>query len=335
MTKEDHMAERERMRIVTTSGESGNWVDAGSLRFDSLYIGKPNDPASPVGVFVIASPTTGDRVAGLRTHDTEVLIAVIRGSIQLDGAWMGQGDLQFAAKGVPHGDLVIGPEGATFMIFFAQRQGMIPTFVDDEDQANFDRDLKDAVEEVAHGKSEASVALLAPRKTHRSRRGVKVTNFEEAALVAESPDEPAPEGIFRTRIDNDDLPWGPPILNGRTGVIVLGNLDDPYAPTIGVINVNNKPGDRTRSRHIHETDAINLIIEGALYMDGVWLTPGVSKVVSANYEYGDGLAGPQGVKFLEIWADQFGAMPSYTDPEDQAYFDVMKSHGHLSERLVI
>jgi hypothetical protein len=328
---------REPMRIVSASGESGNWVDCGSLRFDELYIGAPQDPASPVAVFVIASPKTGDRVAGLRTHDTQVLIAVIRGTIQLDGAWLKPGDLQFAAKGAPHGDLVVGPDGATFMMFFAERQGLIPSFVDREDQTNFDRDLRSAVEEVAQGKSEASFPLLAPRESYRPRRGIKVTSMSEARRLAEGDpfDEPTPEGLFRTRIDDDDLPWGPPLLNARTSMVILGNLSDPNAPAVGVINVKDGPGDALRGRHLHGSDAVNLIIEGAFYMDGVWLKPGEAKVVSANYEYGDGLVGPDGVKFLEIWPDQSGAMPYYSESEDRRYFEEMQSLGHLSERVVI
>lgn len=325
------------MRIVSASGETGDWVGCGYLRFDALYFGGVNDPDSPVAIFVIASPDTGDRVAGLRTHDTQVLIAVISGSIELDGAWFGQGDMQFVKKGAPHGDLVVGPEGATFVIFFSRRKGMIPSFIEEEDRENFDRDLRVSVEAVAAGKSEESVALLPPRRVHRARRGIKVTDLSAGTTNSADPvqDLPAPEGIFRTRIDNDELPWGPEMLNARTSMVILGDLDDDFAPAVGVINVKPGPGDRLRSRHIHKTEAVNLVIEGALYMDGVWLRPGESKVVAADYEYGDGLAGPEGVKFLEVWADQFGAMPVFADSEDQQYFEEMRALGHLTERLRI
>ena len=55
--------------------------------------------------------------------------------MEIDGFWFKPGQFLLAAPGVPHGDLLIGAEGATFMLLFGQRSGMVPTFADAEDQA--------------------------------------------------------------------------------------------------------------------------------------------------------------------------------------------------------
>lgn len=137
---------------------------------------------------------------------------------------------------------------------------------------------------------------------------------------------------MRTSLHDEGLPWGPPVLNARTAFIVLGDVDDPKAVTVGVLNVSPGPGDRLRGRHIHHADAINLVLEGAMYMDGAWLRAGESKIVNANFEYGDALTGPDGVRFLEIWSAQDGAEPVFTDENDHAYFEDVKARGHLQNR---
>jgi hypothetical protein len=138
--------------------------------------------------------------------------------------------------------------------------------------------------------------------------------------------------MMRTSFDDERLPWGPRVLNARTAFVVLGEVSDPKAPTVGIINVAPGPGDRLRARHTHKADAINLVIQGAMYMDGVWLRSGESKIVDANFEYGDALTGPEGVRFLEIWSCQDGAEPQFAEEDDQVYFEEIKSRGHLLER---
>jgi hypothetical protein len=239
--------------------------------------------------------------------------------------------MQVVAPGVEHGDLVIGPHGATLMLLFAKRSGVLPTFVDSGDQSAFDTKCRAAAELVAVGKAEDSFVLLPPRAEYTPRRGIKILDPESSETEA-SPADAGRPGLTWTRIDDDNLPWGPSLLNARTSLIVLGRLDDKQAPTVGVINVGPGPGDRLRGRHIHKTAAVNLVIEGALYMDGVWLRTGEAKVVTADLAYGDGLVGSEGVKFLEIWADQFGVEPIFEDPEDQAFFKFKTSKGHLQER---
>jgi hypothetical protein len=132
------------------------------------------------------------------------------------------------------------------------------------------------------------------------------------------------ELIF-TSIHDDSLTWLTRGLNVRISMVALGPLSDPASPAAGVIDAFPGPGDRLRSRHAHPTDAINLVLDGAMYMDGVWLRPGQAKIVPADAEYGDALTGPHGVKFLEIFVSLSGAVPAFIDPADQAYYQ--EAHG--------
>ena len=110
-------------------------------------------------------------------------------------------------------------------------------------------------------------------------------------------------------------------LNARTGLIPVGVEDDKGAPLMGIIWVNPGPGDPLRGRHCHHGDAINLVVEGAMYIDGTWLRPGQAKIIPSEFKYGDALTCPDGVIFLEIFETHAGAIPDFDDPEHQAYFE--------------
>lgn len=314
------------VKLSLRAGSDG-WFETPGLAFKVLCFGKSDSNDPPIAVFVRADETVGDRIAGRRTHDTAVFTTVIEGSIELDGRWCGPGDFQLAAAGAPHGDVVIGPWGATYMIFFGRRSGMVPSFLDPADQKIFDETLRGPVERLASGQDEAPVPLLHLKDSYTPRRGVKVTAKEWVDL-GKSPLPPEHPGLFFSAVNDDSLNWGPPILNARTSLVVVGEPDDPHAPVVGCINVAPGPGDRLRSRHIHGADALNLVIRGAVYMDGAWLRPGEAKIAPGNVEYGDGMAGPEGMDFFEIWSDLAGIMPTYTDPDDHAYFEQFRAKGH-------
>src|SRR5262249_27313073 len=117
-------------------------------------------------------------------------------------------------------------------------------------------------------------------------------------------------------------------LNARTGLLPCGVEGDKNAPLIGIIWVNPGPGDPLRGYHRHHEDAINLVVEGAMYIDGNWLRPGQAKTVPSEFKYGDAVACPDGVIFLEIFETHAGAIPDFYDPAHQAYFEEI--HGaHL------
>lgn len=316
-------------RIISVNGDSGEWTAAGELEYSSLFIGPPHDPDSPVAIFIRAGRTVGDRVAGRRTHSTAELLTVLDGTVQLDGRWMSKGDIQLAAPGVTHGDLVFGPDGATVMMFFASRKGMLPRFEDPGDQERFNAEVLPRASAVAEGRDEGDVPLLPSRPTYQPRRGIRADTGSP-----DSDQNPAPEdgGIIWTAVDDDELPWSHNI-NVRTAVIVVGDQDDVTAPTIAVINAGPGPGDRLRGRHIHTTDAVNFVVRGAMYMDGDWIHSGEAKVVPGHFEYGDALIGPEGVQFLEIFSAMPGAIPQFVDPLDQEFYDDRRASGHMVERL--
>lgn len=131
--------------------------------------------------------------------------------------------------------------------------------------------------------------------------------------------------VVFTSVRDERLEWLDRGLNAQTSVIVVGQKGDQGAPGVGIIRCAAGPGDRLRGRHTHTADAINLVIEGAMYMDGAWLRPGQAKVVPAGFEYGDAMVGPEGVTFLEIFADLPGIAPHFADSQDQDYFELV--HG--------
>jgi hypothetical protein len=322
---------RPSARIVSVHGNEAGWVGDGGIRFNALYFGAGEPSSAPVAVFLKADDNVGDYIAGLRTHPTPVAQVVVAGSAQIDGRWCSVGDIQVVAAGVEHGDLVVGPRGVTLMIMFAERSGVIPAFVDPDDQTRFDIACRTGAEAVAAGESEDSFVFLPARPDYTPRRGIKILDASVEAVDTDAELASSErQGIFWTSICDDNLPWGATVLNARSTGLVLGELKVTTSPVVGIVNVDPGPGDRLRARHTHKAAAVNLVIEGALYMDGVWLRPGEAKVVSADFEYGDGLVGPDGVKFLEIWSDLFGVEPVFIDAEDRAFFEYQKTKGHAT-----
>ena len=321
-------------KIVSMHGNEAGWVGDGDIRFNALYFGAGVPANAPVAVFTKADADVGDHIAGLRTHPTPIVQTVIEGAAQIDGRWCAAGDIQVVDEGVEHGDLVVGPHGVTLMTMLAERSGLVPTFIDPEDQKRFDSTCRLGAEAVASGEAENSFVFLPARPDYTPRRGIKVLDPTIKAVDADTESALYKRpGITWTSIHDDNLPWGQPNLNARSALIVLGARDNETSPVVGVVSVDAGPGDRLRGRHTHKSAAVNLVIEGALYMDGVWLRPGEAKIVPADFEYGDGLVGPEGVKFLEIWADQFGVEPDFVDPDDRAFFEYRKASGHLQQRM--
>ena len=109
-------------------------------------------------------------------------------------------------------------------------------------------------------------------------------------------------------------------INARTAMVPCGIDGDKNSPMIGVIWVNCGPADLLRGRHSHPGDAINLVVDGAMYMDGKWLRPGQAKIVPAELVYGDQITSPDGVVFLEIFENHAAAKPEFENPDCQAYY---------------
>src|SRR3546814_13710322 len=104
---------------------------------------------------------------------------------------------------------------------------------------------------------------------------------------------------------------------------------DQDSPVAAVIWLNSGPGDPLRGRHSHSCDAINLVVEGGMYMDGIWLRPGQAKIVPADTNYGDATVTDEGCIFLELFGDHYGAKPDDDNPEELAYWNEV--HGDVLE----
>lgn len=165
------------------SAPGGDWERCGPLEYATLFIGGELDPASPAAVVIRADRDAGDRIAGRRTHASSCMTVVIEGAVQLDGRWLGPGEIQIAPAGAAHGDLVIGADGAVLLLLFAQRSGLVPTFDEPGDQQRFDETLRAVVEDVASGRAERVTPLLPPRPAFTPRRNVVVTAPSELAAL--------------------------------------------------------------------------------------------------------------------------------------------------------
>lgn len=174
--------------------EDAGWVRCGGLQFRSIFIGPPRDPKAPVGIVVRAGVDVGDRVASTRTYATATMTVVTEGAMQIDGRWMKPGDIHITPAGVPHGDLVVGPRGATVFILFAERSGLIPEFADPNDQRRFDTELRAAVEIIAHGFDEISAPIFPLRDDYSPRRGIKVLDLADVESLKRSQEWPAANG---------------------------------------------------------------------------------------------------------------------------------------------
>jgi hypothetical protein len=150
-----------------------------------------------------------------------------------------------------------------------------------------------------------------------TKQAPKINIFEQARKEG--------RGVY-SNVKDPSLAWQRRALNARVFSIPLGVEGDANSPIPTLIWINAGAGDPTRGRHSHACDAINLVVEGSMYMDGFWLTPGQAKIVPAGHDYGDAVS-PDGVLFIEIFGDHQGAKPEYFDSEHMAYWDSV--HGNI------
>jgi hypothetical protein len=126
---------------------------------------------------------------------------------------------------------------------------------------------------------------------------------------------------FYTFMQDPGFTWHKRGLNGRVALLPVGEEGDLDAPLVGIVWVNAGPADRLRGRHMHPGDAINLVVHGAMYMDGKWLQPGQAKIVPSEQNYGDATPSTDGCMFLEIFENHAAAVPIFDDPKNQEYFN--------------
>jgi hypothetical protein len=131
---------------------------------------------------------------------------------------------------------------------------------------------------------------------------------------------------------DDELEWGGDIDKARSAALFFGPEFDGRSPCAVVFKLEPGFCDPLSSMHIHGADAINLVIQGSMKMDGVWLTPGMMKCTPAGEAYGDHEVGPDGVTFIEFLASRDGLQQTYVDPALQERF-VQHPHFHLTQEI--
>lgn len=118
ITSEEIEAELDRRGHVVTS-----WDELGSITLEqtgivtSQYrIGKPSIDASPT-VFKVEFPP--DCRIEAHTHECDYSEIVLKGSQQVSGKWVHEGDVRIGLANNAYGPLIAGPEGVTVLIIFA------------------------------------------------------------------------------------------------------------------------------------------------------------------------------------------------------------------------
>jgi hypothetical protein len=118
ITSEEIESELDRRGHVATS-----WDELGSITLEqtgivtSQYrIGKPSSDASPT-VFKVEFPP-GCRIEA-HTHECDYSEIMLKGSQQVSGKWLHEGDVRIGLANNAYGPLIAGPEGATVLIMFA------------------------------------------------------------------------------------------------------------------------------------------------------------------------------------------------------------------------
>lgn len=175
------MSAKKVAEVVRFDDLDDNWVQLGGLWTRCVFMGAKNDPNAAVGMAIRADRNVGDFVAGKRAFNTTTAMTVLSGTVMHDNRWMKTGDMYVSPPNEINGDLLFGPEGAILFFMFDKRSGIIPIFVDEQDQKNFDTLLRKDVEEVASGRVEKSVSILPPRDDYTRARAITFTTLDEIA----------------------------------------------------------------------------------------------------------------------------------------------------------
>ena len=93
----------------------------------------------------------------------------------------------------------------------------------------------------------------------------------------------------------DELPNGE-----RLSILVVGDSQDPLAPRI--VRSVLPPGTRIEV-HTHDSDYVEIILEGAERVGRTWYRKGDIRRVKAGCVYGPLVAGPEGVLKLIVFRD--------------------------------
>lgn len=118
ITSEEFEAELDRRGHVVTS-----WDELGSITLEqsgavtSQYrIGKPSNDAAPT-VFKVEFPP-GCRIEA-HTHACDYSEIILKGSQQVSGKWLHEGDIRVGLANKAYGPLIAGDDGVTLLVIFA------------------------------------------------------------------------------------------------------------------------------------------------------------------------------------------------------------------------
>jgi len=106
-----------RGHVVTSWGELGSITLEQSGAVTSQYrIGRPSSSASPT-VFKVEFPP--DCRIEAHTHACDYSEIILKGSQQVSGKWLQEGDIRVGLAHKAYGPLIAGPEGVTVLVIFA------------------------------------------------------------------------------------------------------------------------------------------------------------------------------------------------------------------------
>ncbi len=106
-----------RGHIVTSWDELGSiTLEATGVVTSQYRIGRPSDPESPT-VFKAEFPPHCRIEA--HTHGCDYAEVILKGSQQVSGRWLHEGDIRIGLANKGYGPLIAGPEGVTVLVIFA------------------------------------------------------------------------------------------------------------------------------------------------------------------------------------------------------------------------
>lgn len=112
--------------------------DAQGLKTAIHVLGDPTDEQTPIGVLIKYPP---HYVLARHTHRSDRLELVVAGSVEVDGQWLGPGDIWTSPAGEFYGPHSMGPDGCTTLELATVAGAHLLTF--DVDGAEIPVDFSD------------------------------------------------------------------------------------------------------------------------------------------------------------------------------------------------
>jgi quercetin dioxygenase-like cupin family protein len=98
---------------------------------------------------------------------------------------------------------------------------------------------------------------------------------------------------------------------GKAFLIDIGDEENPRRPLVALVHF--PPGTEIPV-HSHGTDYVSIVVEGSMEVTRKQHGAGDVRIVNRDTAYGPLVAGPDGCKVIEIFADRSGLLATY--PKD-------------------